>query len=88
MHQVCSSYDYGADKKEKDKDKSRSNTPGTHNSDSELDIYSDIETVSTSRAEEYDPKQPTSPAAVLTPNTPTDEDGNNRLYPIKLNKTI
>ncbi|KAK9739931.1 Ring finger domain [Popillia japonica] len=77
LHQVCSSYDYGADKKEKDKDKSRSNTPGTHNSDSELDIYSDIETVSTSRAEEYDPKQPTSPAAVLTPNTPTDEDGNN-----------
>ncbi|KAI4458625.1 phd and ring finger domain-containing protein 1 [Holotrichia oblita] len=60
LHQVCSSYDYESDKKEKDKDKSRSNTPGTPNSDSELDIYSDIETVSTSRAEEYDPKQPTS----------------------------
>lgn len=78
LQQVCSSYDYDGDKKDKDKDKSRSNTPGTHNSDSELDIYSDIETVSTSRAEEYDPK-PTSPALLpLTPNTPTDDDANNR----------
>lgn len=76
LQQVCSSYDYESDKKEKDKDKSESNSSGTHNSDSELDIYSDIETVSTSRAEEYDPK-PASPAAVLTPNTGTDDDANN-----------
>lgn len=46
------------------------------NSESELDIYSDIETVTTSRAEENDPKPPSPPIISHTPNTGTDEDNN------------
>ena len=56
----------------KDKDGSRN----TNESDSEeLDIYSDIETVSTSKVEEPIRKLP-SPALIITPNNLTDEEAN------------
>lgn len=70
-------------KKEKNEKETNSisgeNTPysaATPNSDSELDIYSDIETVSTSRVEDFEIKSSTSPTAEV-PQTLTDDDDAN-----------
>ncbi|EEZ99116.2 PHD and RING finger domain-containing protein 1 isoform X2 [Tribolium castaneum] len=63
------------DKKKKE-DASEDNTPrsGTPASESEIDIYSDIETVTTSKVDEADFKAPSPLPA--TPNTGTDDDNN------------
>jgi PHD and RING finger domain-containing protein 1 len=77
---LCTIYDVNMDDKRNDKKKpenaSEDNTPrsGTPASESEIDIYSDIETVSTSKADEGDFKAP-SPLPT-TPNAGTDDDNN------------
>ncbi|XP_044258183.1 PHD and RING finger domain-containing protein 1 isoform X2 [Tribolium madens] len=62
--------------KKKQEDASEDNTPrsGTPASESEIDIYSDIETVSTSKADEGDFKAPSPLPA--TSNTGTDDENN------------
>ncbi|KAJ8956760.1 hypothetical protein NQ314_006634 [Rhamnusium bicolor] len=60
-------------KRDKDEDNTGTNTP---NSESEIDIYSDIETVSTSKVDEGDLRPPSPPIISNTPNTGTDDDNN------------
>lgn len=67
-------YDANESKENKNKNEMEDNS-GVQNSDSELDIYSDIETVSTSKPEEIDAKY-TSPAptSVQVTNTANEDD--------------
>lgn len=63
------------ERKDKEEDNTGTNTP---NSESEIDIYSDIETVSTSKIDDTDLRPPSPPmiSNIHTPNTGTDEDNN------------
>ncbi|RZB40898.1 PHD and RING finger domain-containing protein 1 [Asbolus verrucosus] len=79
---LCTIYDVNLDdnkdKPKKNDDVSESNTPrsGTPASESEIDIYSDIETVSTSKVDESDFKISSPLPAINTPNTGTDDENN------------
>lgn len=78
---LCTLYDVSVDEKKENVEKdetSENNTPrsGTPASESEIDIYSDIETVSTSKADDNDVKELSPVPSHQIPNAGSDEESN------------
>lgn len=78
---LCTMYDINIEENKENTKKdeaSENNTPrsDTPASESEIDIYSDIETVSTSKADENDSKEPSPVPNNQIPNVGSDEESN------------